>query len=251
MGFRKFRAFIFDLDGTIWCWQKLYPGVRDALRSIRKSGSNIIFVSNNTLLDRRSLARKLNKFGIEARVEDVINSGYAAAVYLKKFAGNKGVWAFGNGLIKDLKENGIKLSKSDNPEVIVIGHDLTFNMKNLSGVFDALNNGAKLLGTARGKVFVTETKMIVGTGTIVELVENFTGRKAEIIGKPSDFMCGLVKGLVKSKMNETLFVGDEPYDIEAGKKMGCRTCLVKTGVDKKAAGVRPDYFIDSVADIRM
>jgi HAD superfamily hydrolase (TIGR01450 family) len=252
MKFDKFDTFIFDLDGTIWCWERLYKNVKKVLKAIQSKNKQVIFVSNNTLLSRIGLVEKLNNFGIEADLNSLINSGYAVSIYLKNFGRKSKVLAFGNGLIEELKYNKIKLVRKPRVDFLVVGHDLEFNMKKLSIAYEALNFGAKFLGTARGKIFVTEKTELPGTGLIIELIENMSGKKAEILGKPSDFICNLIKQHVKFEIRKTIWVGDEVSDVISGKKIGCYTCLVKTGVYKGGKlDVKPDFIINSVGDMKI
>ena len=45
-----FEVFIFDIWGTIYDGQALFPGVNNVLRSLRQKGKCIIFLSNSCLL---------------------------------------------------------------------------------------------------------------------------------------------------------------------------------------------------------
>ncbi|MBU4477937.1 MAG: D-glycero-beta-D-manno-heptose 1,7-bisphosphate 7-phosphatase [Candidatus Omnitrophica bacterium] len=58
---------------------------------------------------------------------------------------------------------------------------------------------------------------------------------------------------ISVNLKETFFVGDNERDIEAGKKMGCRTILVLSGITKTKADVynfkhRPDFIADDLWD---
>jgi D-glycero-D-manno-heptose 1,7-bisphosphate phosphatase len=51
---------------------------------------------------------------------------------------------------------------------------------------------------------------------------------------------------------ESIVIGDKPCDIELAERLGCASILVRTGYGSKheAAGdCRPDYTIDSIADL--
>ncbi len=252
MDFGRFDTFVFDLDGTIWRWQRLYPGARETIKSLKAAGKQVLFVTNNTLLSKGGFVRKLNSFGIKARPGDIIDAGYAAAVYLKRMNGKSKVMAFGRGLVEEMKRNGIKLSAKLPVDFLIVGHDLGFNMKKLTLAYRAVEGGARLIGTARGRRLVTEKGILPGTGLMVELVEKMSGREAEIIGKPSDIMCELTKRAVGSGIEKTVLFGDElNADIVMGKKIGCATCLVETGVhEEPTEDIMPDFVIGSVADIK-
>ena len=77
--------------------------------------------------------------------------------------------------------------------------------------------------------------------------DNCNCRKPEI---------GLFKQALLGKvvdLSETFFIGDSQRDIEAGKKLGCKTILVLSGHIKKKQEVadfkfRPDFIADDLLD---
>lgn len=251
MDFNKFNTFIFDLDGTVWCWLKLYPGVERAIDKLHDQGKQVLYVTNNTLLSRKGLAKKLNLMGLEAKEKDVIHPGVAAVEYLREKKGKALV--FGEGLKEDLKEAGIRTSSKLPARYLLIGHDPKFDYKKLEVSLEAVERGADILATAKGKFFVVGNHHIPGTGVLVEVIEYESSKKAILLGKPSNLMRQLVQLEINSPRKETVLVGDElNSDILLGKKAGWFTVLVRTGVDRKASkSIRPDLVVNSVADVRI
>lgn len=244
MNFGEFDTFVFDLDGTTWIYPKLIPGVKEVYRKLKELKKNILFISNFTILSRAGIARKLNSLGIEVKVKQVINSGYVAAKYLEE---KSSVFAVGRGLREELRKNKVGLTSGLDAEYVVIGHDLDFNYNKLKTAVNCLLNGAKFLTTARGRLFPFRRRMYPGTGAIVSAIEYATGKRASMIGKPSNFMVKLVKKFTKGKV---VIFGDElDSDIVFGKKAGWATVLVRSGVDKEAKKVKPDKILSSVADL--
>src|SRR3989344_3467988 len=107
MRFGKFDTFIFDLDGTIWDVVRLIPGASRTIKKLRASGKTILIISNHTMYGRKEIARRLRKMGLKIKYQDIINSSYAIGMWLKERRVKK-VFAFGRGLVGDLKEQGIK-----------------------------------------------------------------------------------------------------------------------------------------------
>ncbi|MEM5793823.1 MAG: HAD-IIA family hydrolase [Candidatus Aenigmatarchaeota archaeon] len=247
--FKKFNTFIFDLDGTVWNWVSLLPGVKEIIQKLKKEGKQVLFVSNNSMLCRKKMAEKLRSFGIELKENDLITSSFVAANYLKI----KDATAFpiGEGVKEELEENGVKIDENK-PEYLVVGQDLSFNYEKLMKAYEIVKNGAKILATARGKVYFEGEKLMPATGVWVSAIEYITDKKAKLIGKPSNEMLETIQLFVCSPRKETVLIGDEcDSDIMAGKILGYYTVLVKTGIDKEAKKVKPDLIIDSLEEIKI
>jgi NagD protein len=251
MDFSRFDTFVFDLDGTIWNWIELFPKVKTKINLLLQFGKQRRWISNNTVLSRPGLVKKMKNFGIEVEESEVINAGYAIGQYLKDKKGKSLV--FGDGLKEDLRKAKVKLTNNSSADFVVVGHDWNFNFKKLVLASDCLQNGAKLITSARGRYFTFGNKMIPGTGALAEVIEYVSGKRALLLGKPSLFMLNVLKSFIDSPVEKIVEFGDElKADIVMGKRAGWFTVLVRTGVDKKPTkSIRPDAVIDSVADIKI
>lgn len=250
MDFSRFKTFIFDLDGTVWNWKELFPGVKRFVSSLKRKGKQVLFITNNTKVRRRELAKRLRGFGIDADEDDVVSSSLVIAEYLKNKKGSALV--LGDGLREDLREAGIKISDDSHVKYLVVGQDTKFNYGVLALALNALRNGAAFLTSARGRFFVYGDNLLPSTGVLVEAIEYASGRKAILLGKPSDFMCQAVQLFVQSPRKETVVFGDElKADVGLGKKCGYSTVLVRTGIDRNVKGrIRPDAVLNSFADLK-
>ncbi|MEM5854912.1 MAG: HAD-IIA family hydrolase [Candidatus Aenigmatarchaeota archaeon] len=250
MDFSRFKSFVFDLDGTIWNWKELLPGAKELLENLRKKGKQVLFITNNTMLRRKDLVKKLKDFGVECKENELISSAIAISEYIK-FKGGK-VFVIGENLKEDLKEEGIEVDE-ENPRYVVVGHDVDFNFNKLTSAVRYVKKGAELIAAAQGRYFVFGDEFIPGTGTIVKAIEYTCNKRAKLLGKPSDFMCHIVQLFVQSSRKETVVFGDElRADIGLAKKCGYFSVLVKTGVDKEVKGeIRPDLAIDSLMNVKI
>lgn len=80
----NYNAFLLDLWGVVHDGSQLYPGVRETLAVIKKTGKPVIFISN---APRRSyrVASVLSELGIDPSLYDnVVSSGESGFQYLKK-----------------------------------------------------------------------------------------------------------------------------------------------------------------------
>lgn len=256
MKFNKFSTFIFDLDGTIWKWDKLVPGAKEAIEELQKEKKQVLFITNNTMLSRYKLAKKLWRFDIDVKYKNIVNPGMAAVKYFKKrMKKNERVLAISKGLRDDLKAGKVKTTNRAIADYVVVGHDIRFDYMKLLTATEALRRGARLYATARGKYFVMGNDMWPGTGVLVEAIEYASGKKAKLLGKPSTPMIDVIRHVNKSWPSKTVLIGDEiKSDVATGKKLGYYTVLVKTGVDRSVKvkrKMRPDLVLKSVADIKL
>lgn len=88
------------------------------------------------------------------------------------------------------------------------------------------------------------------------LIEGITGKKGDVvIGKPSVLTAKMALNMLKLKNDECLVIGDRlETDILMGKQAGMQTALVLTGITREEdvaqrADIRPDYILQSVADL--
>ncbi len=249
MDFSRFKTFILDLDGTVWNWKSLYPGVKETIEKLRAEGKQVLFVSNNSLLCRKKMVEKLKSFGIVAKENDLITSSFVAANYLK--IKNKSAFPIGEGVKDELIDNGVRIEE-EKPDYLVIGLDLNFSEEKLMKAYEIVMKGAKILATSRGKFYFEGEKLRIGTGVLVNMIEFITGKKAKLIGKPSNEMLETIQLFVCSPRKETVLIGDEcDSDIMGGKILGYYTVLVRTGIDKEPKKVKPDLIIDSLAEIKI
>ncbi|HVO35542.1 MAG TPA: hypothetical protein VMT21_08270, partial [Gemmatimonadales bacterium] len=68
------RAFLFDLDGTLYTDAGAIPGAVEALAELRRRGVPFRYVTNTTRRSRRLLAERLSGYGFEARAEEIISA---------------------------------------------------------------------------------------------------------------------------------------------------------------------------------
>ena len=251
--FNRFNTFIFDLDGTLWKWNKLIPGAQETIAALQKAKKNVIIITNNTMITRRGLVNRLNKMGIRIKEKQLISPNVVAAEYFKKKARRKKILVIGKGMQDDLKNAGLKVTNKIPADIVLIGQDMNFNYMKIMTAFAALQRGAKFYGATDAKKFIVGNEIWPGTGVLVKAVEAVSGKKAEIIGKPSVHMARVLKKLNPSRPRKTVLIGDSyKIDIKFGKKLGYYTVLVKSGIKKKPIrGLKPNEILKSVADIKI
>ncbi|NOZ81719.1 MAG: HAD-IIA family hydrolase [Candidatus Micrarchaeota archaeon] len=243
--FRDFENFVFDLDGTVWNWVEPLPGAVDVFARLRSLGKNVVFLTNNTMLTREGFATKLQNFGINASPDEIINPSLVACELFR----GKTVFCIGEGIVSELRRSGARISPSG-AKIVLVATDRSVTYEKLSIACECVFSGAEFYKTADGGIFIHGQRKLPGAGALANLVEYVTGKKAVLLGKPSEYMIEAVSGL-ELEPSRTVLFGDEcDSDIHLGKKLGFTTVLVKTGRDRKPCGeYEPDYILNSIADI--
>jgi len=116
--------FIFDLDNTVWYWNRLAPGVKETIRKLKARDKRIFYATNNSLLTRQGFADKLTNLGLNTEPDHIVSSSYVAA---RVFAANniQHVHAVGEqGLVEQLEQEHVNIR--ENADHVVIGFDRNF-----------------------------------------------------------------------------------------------------------------------------
>ena len=81
---KNVKLYLFDMDGTLYIGDRLFDFTKDLLKTIRQTGGNYLFMTNNSSKSVEDYVAKLCKLGIEADREDFMTSSQATAYYLHK-----------------------------------------------------------------------------------------------------------------------------------------------------------------------
>ena len=78
----RIRLFLFDMDGTLYLGDRLYPFTRELLATIRQQGKHYMFMTNNSSKSVEDYVKKLARLGIASTPADFITSADATADYV-------------------------------------------------------------------------------------------------------------------------------------------------------------------------
>lgn len=251
------KGVILDLDGTVYRGDRVLPGAPEAIKALRERGVRVVFISNKPLQRRRDYAQKLNRLGIPARSEDVINSSLVLARYLAREMPGAVVFAIGEPpLLEELAEAGLRLSEDPSEvEVVVASFDRTFDYRKLNIAFQALKRGAHFFATNPDAACPVEGGEIPDAGAVIGALKGCTGRDVELVaGKPSPLMVQTALDVLGVSPQRCLIVGDRlETDIRMGKEAGMVTTLVLTGVtsleDLAGSSIKPDYVLENIGGL--
>ena len=231
---RKTKLFLFDQDGTLYLGDRLYDFTIELLQTIRATGRQYLFMTNNSSKSVDDYVKKLETMGITAAREDFITSSQATAYYLHKHHPGKTLYVCGTrSLIAELEREGFPTTTDlDKVECIVMGFDRELTFQKLEDVSRLLltRNDLPYIATNPDWVCPTEFGSVPDCGSVCEMIFNATGKRPIFIGKPSPLMPQLAMERLGVTAEETLVVGDRIYtDVKSGLNAGTMTALVMSG----------------------
>ncbi|KAF9233830.1 HAD-like domain-containing protein [Melanogaster broomeanus] len=278
----KYDTWMFDCDGVLWHGDRPIDGAVEVLDILRKRGKRLLFVTNNASKSRRSYKGKFDQLGVEARVDEIYGSAYAAAVYISsvmKLPKHKKVYVIGmSGIEEELREEGVAFLGGTDPAdntlepfslanftldtdvaAVLCGLDLKINYTKISKAFQYLtrNPGCQFLATNDDSTFPSADGLLPGAGSISAPLRFALERDPISIGKPAR-QCWTAFRQIHFDPGRTIMIGDRlNTDILFGQGGGLATLLVLTGITLKeditgpnASPIVPTYVTQSIGDLR-
>lgn len=247
---KSITGVLFDLDGVFYVGNQLISGGNETLAWLRKQGIKYQFITNNTTLSRSALTEKLKGLGLNIQEDELLSANYAGVLQLEKMGLKRCRLILTKAAQKDYPPNVLK-----DPEAIVIG-DIgnSWDYDLLNELMNQILGGAELIALHKGRYFQTETGLQLDSGAFVAALEHATGKKAQIVGKPSQAFFEMGSSLLGSKPNELLMVGDDLVnDIQGAQDAGYQSVLVQTGKYREAlvkqSDISPNGIIPSIAEL--
>jgi len=252
------RLFLFDMDGTLYLGDRLFPFTPALLDGIRQKGGRYLFMTNNSSKSVVDYVKKLAKLGITATVEDFITSSQATAYYLKQHHAGATLYVCGTrSLIAELEKEGFAVTTDlDKVDVIVMGFDTELTFRKLEDVSRLLltREDIPYIATNPDYVCPTEFGSVPDCGSVCDMIFNATGKRPLFIGKPSPLMPTLAMAMTGCSKEETAVIGDRIYtDVKSGLNAGCTAVLVMSGETTQAildaSDDKPDLVLKDAGEI--
>lgn len=231
---RSKKLFLFDMDGTLYLGNRLYDFTLELLDTLKKTGRNYLFMTNNSSKSVEDYVKKLGKLGIAATREDFMTSSQATAFYLHKHHEGQTLYVCGTESLKEeLRMEGFTVTTDVNEtECIVMGFDTELTFQKLHDVSYLLLTRPDLpyIATNPDYVCPTEFGSVPDCGSVCDMIYNATKKRPVVIGKPSPLMPQLAMEKLGVSKEETCVVGDRIYtDVKSGLNAGITGVLVLSG----------------------
>ena len=255
---RSMRLFLFDMDGTLYLGDELFPFTKPLLKAIRDCGATYLFMTNNSSKSVEDYVKKLSRLGIDADREDFITSSQATAYYLHRHYEGKTLYVCGTESLKEeLSRESFALTEDlEKVEVVVTGFDTELTFKKLWDVSWLLTKNPDMpyIATNLDLVCPTEFGYVPDCGSVAIMIKNATGREPVVIGKPSPLMPELAMDRLGFMKSETCVIGDRIYtDVKSGLNAGITGILVMSGETTEEILVsspdKPDLVLRDAGEI--
>ncbi len=255
---RSKQLYLFDMDGTLYLGDRLYPFTIELLNRLRETGRKYLFMTNNSSKSVADYVKKLEKLGISATREDFITSSQATAYYLKEHFLGRRLYVCGTkSLKKELELEGFTITESvEETQVIVMGFDTELTFQKLHDVSYLLLTQPDIpyIATNPDYVCPTEFGSVPDCGSVCDMIYNVTKKRPVVIGKPSPLMPQLAMARWGYTQEETVVVGDRIYtDVKSGINAGITGILVLSGeTDQEilaASDVKPHLVLQDAGEI--
>lgn len=247
-----FQGVLLDIDGVLTVSWRPLPGASDAVTELRKAGYRLRFVTNTTSRTRLVLSKTLLRAGFDIAADEILTAAAATAGYLRSVHPGARCFLLTSGDVAADFE-GVSVTASGEPADIVVvgGAGVEFSHDALNHAFRLLQEGAPLIAMHRNLYWQTGDKLTLDAGAYVLGLEQASGTRATVIGKPARGFYAQALAELGVAAASTLVVGDDlEADVKGAQAAGMAGVLVRTGKFRQAdldrAEVAPDAVIDSI-----
>jgi glycerol 3-phosphatase-2 len=224
-----------DLDGVVYVGAAAVPGAPEHLAEARRGGAHLAFVTNNAARPPGAVADHLRELGVEAATADVVTSAQAAAhVLAERFGTGARIAVLGaEGLEAALRDEHLEPVAVDDEAALALvsGYGPEVRWREVMRAAVRVRAGLPWVASNTDLTLPTPDGPAPGHGVLVELLERFSGRHAEVAGKPQRPL--LDETVRRVGGTRPLMVGDRlDTDIEGARAAGLPSLLVMTGVTR-------------------
>jgi HAD superfamily hydrolase (TIGR01450 family) len=256
---------VFDVDGCLVLSDgpggadgRALPGAIEAIVAVRRSGRRLVAFTNASNHTPAGVAAALRATGLPLTAEDVLTPAVVAAEVIRERYGDRPVLAFGGpGLIDVLAGAGVNLAPHGQPAAVIVGWDTRFGQEQLQRAAEAVWAGADLFVTSDAGRFASRRGPLAGVAGFISCgLSHVTGRRYEVLGKPSAAAMGVAARRLGVVPDRILVVGDDlTLEARMARDAGALAVLITTGLhgepDVAAAppADRPDLVLPGLPQL--
>ena len=250
----KVKAFVLDMDGTIYLGNILFPYTKDFLNSVTSSGRSFYFFTNNSSKNLNTYLNKLDNMGISVTKEQMLISTDVAADYLNTYHKGEKAYVVGTPDLENaIKSAGIETTDK-NPDYVLLGFDTTLTYEKLVKACDFVREGKPIFGLNPDLNCPTETGFIPDCGSMAQLVKASTGVQCDFFGKPSIHTLNFILKATNLAPDEVCVIGDRLYtDIAVADNSDVTSILVLSGEstleDVSKSKFKPNLIVNNIGDL--
>ena len=222
------KAFLIDMDGTLYFKGEPYPGAIETVNYLRQKKYQLRFLTNTTAKTPKMLHAQMQALGFDIHEDEIFNATYACLQYLRAQPKNRCHFMVDDAVKTFFKEIPID---DDAPDFVVVGdYGDGFDFNALNHAFRLLMNGTELIALQKNLYWFSTEGMFLDCGAFVTLLEAAAATTAKVMGKPSETFFNIALESLQCSPSEAVVVGDDiTSDIVGAQRMEMRSILVKTG----------------------
>lgn len=253
------KLYIFDMDGTIYLDDEVFPFAIRFIQNLRMAGKKILFFTNNASHSHSFYIDKLTRLGFSPTEEEIMTSGDVTAEFLLRHRNGKSVYLLGTeDLVQNFTSRGIPLIDGDSEaaDIVITSFDTSLDYHKMMNVCRLIRGGAEYLSTHPDFNCPTKKGPIPDSGAISAFVTASTGVSPTYFGKPYRQTVEMICEATGIDKKDMCIFGDRLYtDIAVGKKHGITAVLVYSGetqpcdVENATDADRPDFIFNSLDDV--
>lgn len=251
------KCFIFDLDGTVYLTEEVFPAARTFIHHLREHGKRIVFFTNNASHSRAFYIERLTRMGFALREEEVVYTGMVLIDHLLHKKPDARVYLCASeGLREDFQAAGIQNTTCVPADTVVIGMGFGITYQMLNTATKQVLCGAEFYAPNCDTLCPTSGLPDLDSASLVAAIETATGKKATYFGKPERVAADYIARFTGIPLSDSVMVGDRlNTDIAFGNRAGITTLHVLTGGDDaflaaSACGEEhPLYEFDDLAEV--
>lgn len=228
--FNSKKAYILDLDGTIFVGEKPIEG---AVNFVKENATkfDFYFLTNNTSKTPALYIEKLRSFGIDCDEKQIATPLFPLVEYLRKF---KSVYLVANDSVAQFigrNLEGVELNfMPERNEAVILTYDNEIDYRKLKKASFLLNNkSVEYIATHTDVFCPTESGNVPDIGCLIETLRLVTGRMPEkVFGKPDKRLISAI--VEKYGAKNVAVAGDRLYtDLLLAENSGVDFITVLSG----------------------
>jgi len=155
---------------------------------------------------------------------------------------------------RDFLQAGIRIVQ-DGADYVIVGDAAEgFTYEKLNCALGLVLDGADMLALEMDRHWKQPEGQVLSAGPFVAALEYATGKKAELMGKPSRQFFQMALDDLGLEPGDVAMIGDDIHtDVLGAQEMGMQGILVKTGKYRadvaRLSGAKPDMVCDSLASL--
>lgn len=246
------KAFVLDMDGTIYLGERLFPYTRDFLTRLDQLGKEYYFFTNNSSKPLSAYHKKLSEMGIPYKKHHLMNATEVVIHHLQK-TGVKNLYVVGTQALKqEFALQGFCVDQK--PECVIVGFDTELDYIKVRIACDWIRGGVPVLGINPDRNCPIEGGMIPDCGSIGAMIETSTGVKIEYFGKPHKHTYDFVLERTGVLEEDVVWIGDRLYtDIAITQNREAHSILVLSGestaADAASSNFCPDWIVKTLEEL--